>query len=301
MLVMWNPSNGNDEAVQTLRSRLAERGDVELHETTSGAEATDLVRRAVQRGVDLVVAAGGDGTVHAVVEGLAPDPRETRLAILPLGTGNDFCRTLAIPLDPLDAADLLDQGVVRGVDMLQAESDAWSTWFLNMATGGSSGQVADATTGEIKQRWGPLAYVRGAAEKVTDLVAYDIQLQCDDAPWQTFRAINVLVGNGRTAAGGFDVSPRANPADGMLEAILLLEGTLVELAGTITQLLVDDYLDSDQVIYRRARRVELRFDPPLRFSIDGDLYDAVSSVTFRIKPQALSLVTPPQWPFTPID
>ena len=122
------------------------------------------------------MAAGGDGTVHAVVNGLAPDFGGARLAVLPLGTGNDLRRSLAIPDDPLAALDLLDSGRERLIDVIRVETPSRSLYAVNTASGGFSGQLQEALTEEMKAAWGPLAYLRGAAAVLPDLTDYHTML-----------------------------------------------------------------------------------------------------------------------------
>src|SRR5690606_35285683 len=142
-----------------------------------------------------------------------------------------------------------------------------------MATGGNSGQVSDATTPEIKARWGPFAYLRGAAEALSELTTYHVRIALDQHEPVDLEALNLIVANGRTAAGGFDLAPRAHPGDGWLECILLLRGSFAEQLATAARYLASDYLDSPQVVYRRARHIHIESTPPLPFSIDGDLHE----------------------------
>src|SRR5688500_7252293 len=95
--IIFNPNAGSARQVETLRDAFRKRPEITLRETTKAGEASAFAGQALQEGFELVVAAGGDGTINEVVNGMAPDFGETRLGILPLGTGNDLARTLAIP------------------------------------------------------------------------------------------------------------------------------------------------------------------------------------------------------------
>ena len=158
--VVFNPKAGSAKSAQALRQRLIEHGNVTLVEPESSEQTRLAAARAKQEGYDVIVAAGGDGTIHAVVNGLAPDFGDARLAVLPLGTGNDLRRTLAIPEDPVEALTLLDGGPERLIDVFRVETPIQSLFGVNTASGGFSGQMQEALTKEMKAAWGPLAYLR---------------------------------------------------------------------------------------------------------------------------------------------
>lgn len=290
--ILFNGRAGTAAKAAALREALGSRRDVALHEPATAEEATALAAQAVREGYDMVVAAGGDGTINAVLNGLANDFRRTRLAILPLGTGNDLCRTLAIPDDPLEALALCEQGSERRLDIFRVEAEGKVTHGLNVAAGGFSGQLEERLTDEMKQTWGPLAYLRGAASVLPDLKKYETYLGVDGAPAERIDAFNIVVANGRTAGRGFLVAPTANPEDGLLDVIVVQDTTLLDLAAVAAQLFAGNYLDHDQVTHRLARRVEVSARPGLWFSVDGDLFSNAPT-TFTVLPRALRVVVGP--------
>lgn len=294
ILIIWNATAGSAGNHARLRAELERRAGVTIHESNSGPDAAALARQAVDRGVGLIVAAGGDGTVHAVVQGLAVDFTRARLAVLPLGTGNDLCRTLAVPSDPFEAAEFFTAGRATKIDLVRVDADSKTIYMINMATGGNTTQAHDALTGEMKARWGPLAYLRGAVAALGDLDVYNTSVRIDGGPPERFEALNVIVGNGRTSGGGFQSAPHANPEDGLMELIVILDGPPIELAGLAVQYAVGDYLQSEQVVYRRARHVEIESEPALPLSIDGDRIEC-RSAAFQVLPQALRVLVGPEY------
>src|SRR5690606_6287594 len=100
--------------------------------------------------------------------------------------------------------------------------------------------------------WGPLSYLRGAAEALPELTTFEIQTRFDDAEWQSLQVVSVLIANGRTAAGGFPLAAQAHPADGLMEVIVIQEGTFLDTASLAARFVLADYLDSPQVIHRRV-------------------------------------------------
>src|SRR5947209_6542287 len=134
IFIVFNPKAGSARAAEAVRTRLEERPDVILCEPETPGDVTGCVAAALGCGCDTLVAAGGDGTVHAIVNALAPDFGRCRLAVLPLGTGNDLCRTLAVPEDALEALAVLDTGQERRLDVMQVETAGRSWYAVNSAS-----------------------------------------------------------------------------------------------------------------------------------------------------------------------
>jgi diacylglycerol kinase (ATP) len=292
--VILNANAGSAPSATDLKAELARRPDVCLCEPTSADEVRACVAGALTDGCDTVVAAGGDGTIHEVVNALAPDFGRARLAILPLGTGNDLARTLAIPADPAAALAVLDGGAERRIDLIRVEAGGRSLYCVNAAAGGFSGQMEEMLTDEVKAWWGPLAYLRGAANVLPNLSGYQTTLRLDEGVVERVEALNVLVANGRTAAGGFRVAPSANPEDGLLDVVTVFYRPLPDLAGVAALLLAGDYTSSDYVLHQRARRVEVSSRPGMWFSIDGELLGN-EPTAFTVLPHALRVIVGPDY------
>jgi diacylglycerol kinase (ATP) len=298
--VIFNSKSGSAEAAGPVREVLTSQPDVSLREPGSPSDLDTAVAEALDDGADLVDAAGGDGTVHAVANALVRRSAKARLGILPLGTGNDLCRTLGIPADPLEALKLLDAGDTRSIDAIRVETVDASVFCLNVAAGGFSGQMQEALDAETKAAWGPLAYLRGAVNILPDLTGYETDLRLDDGPWERLDLLNLIVANGRMSAGGFRVASQANPEDGLADVVIVLRGSLLDYTAVAAQLVAGDYLDSEQVLHRRARRVAVRAKPGMWFSIDGELWTN-EPVTFTVVPQALRVIVGSEYSPTPPD
>ena len=205
--ILLNPKAGSAAQGATLREAVAGRADTIIRETRQPGDARELAAEMLRAGCELIVAAGGDGTLNEVVNGLAAASAHATLGIIPLGTGNDLARTLAIPSDPLEALALLTQGPVRAIDLMTVESAEATVYGINVVAGGFSGQVDEALTEELKATWGPLAYLIGAVRVVPDLAGYETTIAWEDGPAERVEALNVVVANGRTVACGASGSP----------------------------------------------------------------------------------------------
>jgi diacylglycerol kinase (ATP) len=290
--LLFNPRAGTADQLATVRERLTAIG-VEVRELGENDDLTEIARRAADEGFETVAVAGGDGTVHAAAAGLLTAARQATLAVIPLGTGNDFCRTMAVPLDPLEATDLLRTGTRCEVDVARIDGGPGG-FLINAATGGFSGKVAAEVTSELKAAWGPLAYLRGALGPVADPPTYQLTLRLDGGPAEHFDVLNVVVANARTAAGGFPVAPAANPEDGLLDVVLIHAGDALDLSAVAARLMHGDYTHDENVSHHVARTVEIASDPPLPMSLDGERCEC-ARVTFTVVPKALRVLAGPDY------
>ncbi len=267
IVVVANHRAGSAANLPTLAEFLSRPG-VLLIQPESADALAGAVKQAAAGECDLLVVAGGDGSVHTVVNALAPDFR-VPLGVLPLGTGNDFCRTLGVPLDLPGAVAALDRRQVKRVDVIRVEGGP-SRFATNAITGGFSGLVAAAATGEMKAAWGPLAYLRAAVGTVAERQTYRLTLTLDDRPPLVLDSINLVVANARFAAGGVAVAPTADPTDGKLDVVVVLAGDFADLSVVSARVLAGDYHADELVRHFRARRVEVVSKPPLPVSVDGE-------------------------------
>lgn len=287
--LITNPNSGSSELVERLHRLLEERDDITCWQTAEPGEGARYAKRALEEDFHVIAAAGGDGTVHEVVNGIMEHGGDVRLGIIPLGTGNDLARTLAIPPDPRDALALLEVGQTARLDLLRVESDGRMRFAVNAAAGGFSGQVDEVLTEEMKTTWGPLAYLLSAASVVPDLQNYETYIAYDDGPEEQVHALNVIVANGRTVGGGKRVAPLANPVDGLLDVVVVKWGTMLNFAEVGARLLTGNYLDSPHVLYRKVRKVRVISHPGMWFNVDGELLTK-EPVTFSVAPAALEVV-----------
>ncbi len=269
-------------------SELKELRPTALTITKQKGDAEKRAREAVRRGCDYLVVAGGDGTLNEVVNGIARMRHPPKIGIAPLGTGNDFARTLGLPLSLKENIDILGAGKTRAIDIVRVRSDR-ARYFVNVAAGGFSGIVRKKMTPEIKKTWGPLAYIRGAAAALSKLHAYKTRVVLDGGEELSTALYNVIIANGRFAAGGLPIAPDADPADSLLDIVLIPKRGASEIALLAAEIILGKHFSSSAVIFRRAKKVSVRSKPGMWFNVDGELVGSVPA-TFQILPRALKFV-----------
>lgn len=303
-LVLANPHATRLGEPEALRNALGALNETELRFTSRPGEATELARQAGERGHGVVVAAGGDGTVNEVVNGLL-DPergaaRGVRLGILPLGTGNDLARSLGVPLELEGAIEVLRAARSRMVDVGRAELAAddggrCRRLFLNMATGGFPSEVSETLDTETKRAWGPLAYLRSAIDVAEELTGFACRLEpAGDEPLE-LAVFSVSVANGQTVAGGIPAAPRARLDDGLLDVVVIPAQSLTQLALLLPQIAAGRHLEAERVRSARTSRLHLDAEPPFRIHLDGE--DAgMTPARFTVLPRCLEVIVGPHPP-----
>lgn len=289
-LLVWNGNSGksavNEEVLDAIRSS----DSTSTVELKRGVDLQAELTRAVEQGCKTVIVAGGDGTVNAAVNALMKleTPRRPHMAILPSGTANDFAGTLGIP-DALDeAVDLLDTTQVVPVDVVRIRAQGFERYYANIAAGGNSVRVSEEMTNEMKETWGAFCYLRGGLEVLGDLESFQVTAQVDDEKFEDIGTWAVLIANGRTNAGRIMVAPKASPVDGLLDVIVIRDGSVLDIVDIVSRALWGSYLESEQVIYRQAKRLQLHSVPGMRFTIDGEVVDQ-EPVEFEVVPGAISM------------
>ena len=289
-----NPQAGNAREAEALQDLLDEH-DILYVETTEEGDARRLAKEALDGDVKVVVAVGGDGTVNEVVNGVMAHDGERIMGIIPMGTGNDLARTLWLPTDPFDALRAIQQRDLIELDVIEVETAGHYRFAANAVSGGFSGQVNEAMDDEMKEAWGPLAYLRGTATAVADLQAYQTRIVCDGEALEPLEVYNVIVANGRTIGGGKRIAPVAEVSDGWLDLVVTQTADALGIADMSARLLAGTLLEHPAVIHRRVKHVEITASPAMGFNVDGEM-DTAEKVTCTIHPAALRMIVGPEYP-----
>jgi len=288
--VILNPVAGSVRDLDQLKKQIERLEPSAIHLTHSPGEATRLAGEAVRQGCDFLVAAGGDGTLNEIVNGVAQNFDTIRLGLIPLGTGNDFARSLNLPAGVEENVDLLRAGKTREIDLARIRTSR-SRYYINVSVGGLSESVDEKLNPEIKRTWGPLAYVRSAAAAFPELHAHRTTVELDDGEKLSLDLYNVIVANGRYVGGGLPIAPEADLSDKLLDLILIPKASTAEMLILAAQMVLGSHLKSQHIVYRRARRIWVEAEPGVWFNADGELLGN-EPAEFEIMPAALHFVVP---------
>ena len=257
-----------------------------------GERLPAAVAAAVEAGCTLLVAGGGDGTVSTVAGLVADLPVRVRpvLGVLPLGTANDFARTLDLPTALPAAVEVLRSGQVVDIDLGRADGQP----FLNVASLGLSVAATRALRPVLKRRLGPLAYPLAALVAYRQHVPFRARFSFPDgehAPLDLDGLLQVAVGNGRHYGGGNTVAPDAGIDDATLDVYAIRAGRLRDHLSVARLLRNGTLVEHDHVQHLVTGSLVLETDEPLPVNLDGEIA-AASPVRFSVQRNAIEVVVP---------
>src|SRR4249919_1006730 len=236
---------------------------VEPHSTFEAGEAFAIAAAAAKRGVDVVVAAGGDGTVNEVVNGL--DGYDVPLGIVPLGTANDFARQVGIPADADHAMDVILQRKPRRLDTASLNGRR----FLNVSTGGVGAEATAETPAEAKESLGALAYAITGMRKLADFNPGYASFVGDDFEYRG-DFLMFAVGITRSTGGGSMITPMASATDGLLDLCIVEGMSRSDFARVALRVRRGEHLEQDGVQYVQLRSVTIEGRDPIAANVDGE-------------------------------
>ena len=292
LLIIFNPNAAFGRSLKKLAdikaTFVSQRIKTTFMPTTHPGHGRELVANADLSGFDGLVAAGGDGTVFEVLNGLYTHPRSARipLGILPIGTGNAFARELGLqPGAWSDAIDILTQGHTRQVDVASVKSADESYYFLNIVLMGFS--VAASLTGHKLKFLGERSYTLGTLWQVLTLKSYPLKIQIDD---RVVRSDNIFIAisNSRFVGTHFLIAPGAVIDDGLLDVTILRKlkrGRLLKLFPAIYS---GRHVEYDEISTYKATRINICSPEAMLLGPDGE-FCGHSPAEIRCLPRDLTL------------
>lgn len=253
-------------------------------QTAHVGHATELAKQAAETGADMVAAAGGDGTLNEVVNGLAESGAV--LGLLPMGTGNDFGRCLGIGTFLWHAVDTLVEGVARPVDLGKANG----RWFVNIAGCGFDAIVAQRVNIGFPLLRGTTAYLAAIAHSLLTLKAADLTLTIDGET-MSVRALMCSVANATSYGGGLKVAPDAEIDDGLFDICLLREAGRMEFILAFPRVFKGTHITHPRVTMLRGKSIHIASDRPLPLLIDGEVI-GTTPVEFSLVHHAIQVMSP---------
>ncbi len=280
-----NPVAGGDagQKIDRAVNWLGNQGhDVELFLTTARGDASEAARKARQEGVDRVIAAGGDGTLNEVINGLAPS--SIPLAFVPLGTTNVFALEANIPFDTEAACRIAVEGEPRPVCL----GMAGETRFILMAGVGYDAETVYRVDTRLKRRTGKFAYLVSALKVLWSGPFSPIELETEDG--RVLRGYNLIVSNGRFYGGRFSITPQASLLAEQLDACLFLQPGRWSFLCSMLKIACNRTLSHPEVEMLRVKELKVR-NGGVPVQIDGDFHGWLP-MTFKASPGELVMVLP---------
>ncbi len=284
----------------TFRRELGGRYNLVFLPTESPGHATELCRDALRQGAELIVAVGGDGTFHEVVNGFRLAEKldgKVPLALLSRGTGGDTRRTLGLPTEPMAFCRMVLSGKTRRVDLGLAEfRDAAGAevvhGYLNIGEFGIGGDVVAQVNKGSKRFGGFLSFLSAALIALVRYRPKEVDIRIDGGPKERRTLLFLAAANCRYFGGGMLVAPRADPGDGLLDAVIVDYQGFWKLIVNLPRIYRGTHLTLPNVEFRKVTRVEATpVDGPVLLDLDGE-QPGLLPVVFRILPGALRICVP---------
>jgi diacylglycerol kinase (ATP) len=282
--VILNPA-ARGERAQRRRARVEELAGSSsvVYATSRTGEAESCARRAVKEGFPKIVAAGGDGTVHEVVNGIAGS--ETTLGVLPLGTMNVFATEIGLPTYDLDHCWRVIQGEnTRKVDLPLANH----RFFVQLGGVGLDAQVVKETSDAFRRNFGPVSYLIAAAQ-IAARKPPRLSIESENA--LTREGSFVLIGNGRLYGGPFPFFKHAVVDDGLLDVVVFKRLGYLEIIKYLQDVIFSSEIRTPEVEYFQTRYLRVDSDEEVPVELDGELVGNCP-VDFKLQDRALKVLVP---------
>jgi len=263
-----------------------EQGGLETscHATIGAGDATLAAAEAVDRGFDLIIAAGGDGTLNEVITGMAVKEKRPPLGILPLGTTNDFARAMGIPRQWDQACDIIVQQQTRPVDIGRMND----RFFINIAGGGSMTELTYEVPSKLKTMLGQLAYYMKGVEKLPRFRPIHLTIRTDEREMEG-EFMLFLIANSNSIGGFEKLAPQARMDDGLFDVLLLKRCNLADFVRVTTAALRGEHTADSHVVYFQTRHIEVMSDDYTQLNLDGE-YGGTLPCRCTILPSHLQVI-----------
>ncbi len=296
-IIIANPTSGSyifhrrqlEETMEFLRGY---DWDIELKLTRAAGDARDIAREAVNAKVDVVIAAGGDGTINEVIQELVGS--ETTLGVLPIGTANVWAREMGIPLDIAGASEILAYGQTRRIDVGHVRDSEHERYFLLMVGIGFDGEVTRAVEKKSLKRLGIVGYLLAGIWLNIGYDSFQVTAKIGEQEMKT-RALQIIIGNTQLYGGAVKFTWQAQCDDGLLDVCIVRKRSKFRRIFIILDFLLRRKQRSQWVSYEKSATVEVQTRKPVAMQVDGDSCGSTPA-TFSIAPRALKVIVPRKTP-----
>ena len=288
--VIYNPTAGREQMKKSLPDvlQLLENAGFEAsaHATTGENDATEAASMACEREYDLIIAAGGDGTLNEVIHGMANHEYRPKVGIIPMGTTNDFARALKIPKEPIEAMKIIIDGYSKKLDIGKANGHH----FLNIAGGGKITEVTYDVPLKLKTVLGQLAYYIKGIELLPQIRPVQTRIEYDGKVFEG-EIMMFLVANTNSIGGFEKLAPNAVIDDGYFDLLILKKTNIAEFVFLANKALRGNHIYDDHVIYTHAKKIKVTPESTMHLNLDGE-YGGELPGTFDILENHIEFFVP---------
>lgn len=277
--IIYNPTSGREifrKHLGEVLEKFEMAGyEASCHATTCEGDATEAAKQAVERGFDVIVAAGGDGTLNEVVAGVSSFDKRPTIGLIPTGTTNDFARALRIPRDIDAAVDIIVRGETIPVDVGLMNN----RHFINIAGGGRMTELTYDVPSKLKTVLGQLAYYLKGVEMLPSIHSSHLRIEYDDQVFDD-EAMMFLVGLTNSIGGFEKLAPNSSINDGKFTLLILKKCNIAEFIRIVSLAIRGEHLGDPLVISSAAEKIKVTSSQEVLLNLDGE-YGGVLPATFQ--------------------
>ncbi|TXC85747.1 diacylglycerol kinase [Metabacillus litoralis] len=268
--IIYNPTSGRElfkKHLPEVLQKFEQAGyETSCHATTCEGDAIEAAKIAAERNFDLIVAAGGDGTINEVINGIANLDYRPQIAVIPVGTTNDFARAIGIPLNNvLQAVEVILNGETKKIDIGKVNDH----YFINIAGGGRLTELTYEVPSKLKTVVGQLAYYLKGMEMLPSIRPAEVEIEYDGKLFQG--EIMLFLVSLTNSVGGFEkLAPDSKLNDGMFDLLILKKANLAEFIRVASLALRGEHINDEHVIYTKANRVKVSNKDKMQLNLDGE-------------------------------
>ncbi|MFD2924619.1 diacylglycerol kinase [Halobacillus naozhouensis] len=267
--IIYNPTSGREvirKVLPDILQRFEQAGyEASTHATTCAGDATEAAEIAVERKFDVVVAAGGDGTINEVINGIAEQPFRPKLGIIPVGTTNDFARALYVPRNIHKAVDVILAGYSTPLDIGRVNDQ----YFMNIAGGGKITEISYEVPSKLKTMLGQLAYYLKGMEMLPSIKPTYVEMEYDGKLYQGDIML-FLVSNTNSVGGLEKLAPEAQMDDGLFDLMIIEKMNIAEFVRLATLAIQGTHMNHPKFIHKTASRIKVKTEEKMQLNIDGE-------------------------------
>jgi YegS/Rv2252/BmrU family lipid kinase len=289
-IIILNPAAHSDRASSLEDQIHSLSDDLEVRLSKMPGDAERIARTAAREGFTTIIAAGGDGTINEVVNGIISSAIPgVSLGILPVGTMNVFALELGIPMNSLKKAwEVIVKGELGHIDLPRCETKEGSRYFVQLAGVGLDAEVVRRTSRQSKKVFGPLSYLLSLAQVVFRKPS-PIMMESDDG--KVRKGSFVLLGNGRFYGGPFKIFRSGSSSDGLLDVLVFQNQSPWDLLRYMHAILMGHHTELGDVEYFQTASLHLDSEGIVPYELDGEMVGYLP-LSFKLEQAALPVIVP---------